>query len=653
MKKAGLMFLVFTLFVCTSCNTSLSSPLTSPISVNDQVDVITSKNTDRLVELNQKGYGSINDIRVSADSKQIAIAFSTGILLIDSSTLSTILFIKTEAEVTELMFSSDSTKLISRLNDDSIKVWSVKDGSFLFNLQGLDLIAQDNLSLSLNGNYIIDSGSTSDQGIGVYIWNVSDGSIYKKLNPYNDITMTSLEISPDGKFVAAGNEEGWLTIWDLEGGEILQRYEIYHDYSPRLMTIQFFPDGKSIVASNGIYPRYTIWDVSTGEKIENIPDHNFKRAEFSPDGTLMYFIDAYGLNIWNTESGEFKDTNDWQLDKPIYMTLFPDGSKTAIIEQLSIVQYSIEVRQTDNGVILKSRDIIDYKTDQLSYTTEGFLFGSVFNNSNCSFIGLNLETDKILYNSTINSEQCPNGFFPSDKGIYPFINSIDGTFILYLIDKEDDFSGHEVFSSIQNDQFGQILGISPNGSILVTYEYTELKPNLVIWNMSDFTVLATINEVIPLCSNLAFSSNSTSFTAVTCDGNLMTWDSYSASVKSAYDLGSNNKNFFIVLSKDGAKLILYDGNEIYLFDNLNKSIENLGANYYISSATCITFSPDNELVAIGGAEGKFEIWDTTDATKLKTISSDSYYSSIIFSPDGKQLVSASVDGIIRFYGITH
>jgi WD40 repeat protein len=91
------------------------------------------------------------------------------------------------------------------------------------------------------------------------MWCTRGGSS-RYLSPIG-LASLSVAFSPNGRYVAAGNEDGHLRIWDARTCHLLKRWE---GHAPSIRPVAFRPDGKSL-ASGGGPPDYAwrCWNVSS------------------------------------------------------------------------------------------------------------------------------------------------------------------------------------------------------------------------------------------------------------------------------------------------------------------------------------------------------------------------------------------------------
>jgi WD40 repeat protein/serine/threonine protein kinase len=148
------------------------------------------------------------------------------------------------------------------------------------------------LSFSPDGTFI--AGSLDDNTVGV--WLLVNGTEQYRLAGHTDV-VSDVEFSPDGTLLASSSGDHTVRIWDIETGEMKQ---VLEGDSGFVFKISFSPDGTRIVSSTGddtisgssdaIRDRKVrVWDIETGELVVEIdPNSGYVRdVEFSPDGQTV------------------------------------------------------------------------------------------------------------------------------------------------------------------------------------------------------------------------------------------------------------------------------------------------------------------------------------------------------------------------------
>jgi WD40 repeat protein len=109
-------------------------------------------------------------------------------------------------------------------------------------------------------------------------------------------------VSPDGKYMASGNYDNLVLLWDAESGEQLRSFKGHSDY---VVSVAFSPDGKRI-ASASYDGTIRIWDADSGKQLRSLDPRAGKvySVAFSRDGKLI----ASGHNDGDIRSGTRKRT---------------------------------------------------------------------------------------------------------------------------------------------------------------------------------------------------------------------------------------------------------------------------------------------------------------------------------------------------------
>ena len=108
--------------------------------------------------------------------------------------------------------------------------------------------------------------------------------------------VTAAAFAPKRNFLACGDNEGILYVWDV------QRHEILHTitaHDGEIHSIIFSPNEKLLVSVKDAGPISRMWDVESGESIEGFPD-KYRAIAFSDCSTLVACGNIQELLLWDT-----------------------------------------------------------------------------------------------------------------------------------------------------------------------------------------------------------------------------------------------------------------------------------------------------------------------------------------------------------------
>jgi WD40 repeat protein len=119
----------------------------------------------------------------------------------------------------------------------------------------------------------------SDCADGIKLWEVASG---KESATLKGRTL-SVAITSDGKTIAAGNEDGTITIFDVATG----KPRVFKGRPERIRALAFSADGKTLVS--GDEQTVTVWDVATGKGRGTLesPSGRVDSVLFSPDDKIF------------------------------------------------------------------------------------------------------------------------------------------------------------------------------------------------------------------------------------------------------------------------------------------------------------------------------------------------------------------------------
>jgi WD40 repeat protein len=126
----------------------------------------------------------------------------------------------------------------------------------------------------------------------VKLWDVRDGrpKLTRTLRgPWDEVE--AVAFSPDGRTIAGvgtgfdGAPFGVVTLWTTSSG----RGRTLVREAGKIDSLAFAPDGATLATASGDRRTVTLWDISTGEERETLPEHRgpIWSVAYSPDGSML------------------------------------------------------------------------------------------------------------------------------------------------------------------------------------------------------------------------------------------------------------------------------------------------------------------------------------------------------------------------------
>jgi WD40 repeat protein len=147
----------------------------------------------------------------------------------------------------------------------------------------------------------------------------------------------SLALSPDGRWVAAGNLDGLIEIWETATGDKAADVQMsIRGWSMGVSRLTFSPDGLWL-AANSIYHWVSVWAIPSRREIVQIDDLEVQDMAFSPDGR-KFVVGGCGeaiyhqgcvrgfVQVWDLEASPARKGAWMEPDKEVWAVDFsPDG----------------------------------------------------------------------------------------------------------------------------------------------------------------------------------------------------------------------------------------------------------------------------------------------------------------------------------------
>jgi WD40 repeat protein len=209
--------------------------------------------------------------------------------------------------VNSVAFSPDGQTLAAGLNDETVRLWRLPDGSPLRTLE-VSPQGDDSWRGCVNSVAFSPDGQTlasgSNDGTAI-LWRVADGVL---LHTMPDVegswaptgSVKSVAFSPDGQTLASGSDDGAVRLWRTSDGSLARTLKRERDPVSQVNAVAFSPDGQTL-ASGSTEVTVRLWQVSDGRLARTLAGHpwSISAVAFSPVGQMLASTSGDGtVRLW-------------------------------------------------------------------------------------------------------------------------------------------------------------------------------------------------------------------------------------------------------------------------------------------------------------------------------------------------------------------
>ncbi len=600
-------------------------------------------------------------------------------------------------------FSPDGEMLAIGNSNGTLRLWDTKSGQEIRQLGGHIMVIND-LSFNPNGRVL----ASSSLDMQVKIWDVTSGEQLALIKGF-DNQVNYIAFSPNGELLAAVDQDGLVRIWDVTqatnsatgNSRSLEITEtVFYQKAPQAtIDVAFSPDGERIavlVPTVGII----VWDIASGEQVLEIAGVTDLASSiaFSPNGEYLAGGSSdLGTGIWNAETGE-------------QIFLFPE---TATITHVAFNQDNRILASAAKNGLVTLWDIETRKQKLRIYGhATGFNFFALSPDGNRIAVSNDPQSTSIWDISPTGSREVltilahegkvydaiydPTGTKIASSGEDGALRVWDATTgeLLHDLPAQSDWVHFPAFSpdgqslaaanqsggiSVWDANSGrEIVTLKNDGPALTAVTFSRDGTQLAagglggiayIWDVASGQQLTTINNRDGLIfTDLVFSPDRDYIFSYDWQGWTHTWKS-----DTGEHLSGNCLNFACdvtlldaEISSDGRlqAVATFDG-----FSYILKVMNEPGDKPSFASALVLTghegnvtgvaFNEQGTILATSGSDGTVRLWkvdlgekvrDAYSNEELSTLTDQSSpLESIDFSPDGRYVVTAGEDGMVRVF----
>ncbi|MBM4069542.1 MAG: hypothetical protein FJ271_11420 [Planctomycetes bacterium] len=471
----------------------------------------------------------------------------------------------------------------------------------------------------------------------IRVWDVATTKEVKSIELGRKGAMvTASAFSPDGSTLAVGNSGHQVTsvsLFELRTGKLLKNCR---GHVQAVTAVAFSPDGKSL-ASASYDKSVRVWDASSGKETLRCSGHAapVHAVAFSPDGkTLASGSEDKTIRLWDGATGKVQ--RQWTAhDKTVAGLAFSGDGKT-----LASASGDMTVRFWDPATATEVRKMLKHqdRVESLALSADGKTLASASRDGGVILSDINTGKEvRRLQGNDISSVS----FAAADKIVVA--RGLQSAVWIW-----ETATGKELHANLGMKGWVSAVAYAPDGATLATASTDGIRA-WDAWTGKERAILARAQGWI---RHLHFSADGKSIAA-----GAISERSYwirrieDGRVVRAFDVKEKMKA--LAHSRDG-KTFAFAGPDksISICDAASGKEIRRFATGHKDNVFSLAYSPDSNFVASCGdsRDGVIMLWDVRGGKQVHRLEGHRHaVMAIAFTPDGRSLVSASVDHFIRHW----
>jgi WD40 repeat protein/serine/threonine protein kinase/tetratricopeptide (TPR) repeat protein len=438
--------------------------------------------------------------------------------------------------------------------------------------------------------------------------------------------------SPDSSMLALGTPDGTVILFDALTGREIRRLQ--GDRSPTA-AIAFSPDGSLLAQAAGTEAdKVILWNLDTGSQTHVLnAGIAIQALAFSPNGQKIAAAAHRGpkgaVYLWDIASGLAHDV--WQSTKSYGLSFSPDGKWLATTADAGAPGKLTRIWDVSSSRVIRD---IAVGGRAVAFSPDGTRL-AIGRSGSSVFTLLDTETwQEVPVQKGAWGSGMALGFIPGRNAIAVGLETRSVKVVDLTTGKAKTFPYHSSLHS---------LAVSPNGELLAAI---GTDGTLKTWDLVNEALFNKIDVSGPI-SALHFSPDGNTL-AVGMNRQVNLLDI--ATGESRRLLRGHSQTIrAMAFSQDSATMaagstIWSEPGELKLW-NVNTGQEKKLIPEFNSAAHAVAISPDDRVLAVGGPHAELALFNLATGQRMTVVSAH-LLTALVYSPDGKLLISAERSGLI-------
>ncbi|MFN2104357.1 MAG: hypothetical protein ACK2UJ_05750, partial [Candidatus Promineifilaceae bacterium] len=455
-----------------------------------------------------------------------------------------------------------------------------------------------------------------------------------------------LEYSPDGKMLAIGGENGQLTLWNAQTGDLIQELAGHEPFF--ISTLDISQDGE-ILVSGGFDSLVKIWHLSSGRLLGELRTFGMVNTfALNPDASQVAVALRDGdVQVWEIAAitKSINDGNSGASDPPRLrepallletpgaptgVTYSPDGARlAAFIPKKSVLVW--DPRYGNQIFEIQGAD----DAHEIEFSPSGDYLVAGSGDAGVSF--WDARTGKEIF--TFQETSPVSDLLFNRSGDRLATATHGGTVTLWDVSADQP----RQITRLPGRADGiNMIALHPDGRHLATGSDQGMTR---IWDLrpsvgAEFLAIAAHEGEV---YDAIYSPDGTQIASTGSDGAVRVWDSATGDQLLSLP-GTLEGTFFPAYSPDGAWLAAANRDGGVSVWDARSGEEQFNLNGESAGYATVAFSPDGSQLAAAGQDGTATLWDMAGDMRPSTIDNTHQINRLVFDPDGQGIWSFDESG---------